>query len=190
MKLQKFIYLPPSCKKELLKIEKTDLIRNLYVYLNKILTYNLITAKSNLILKTPKEVWNTKKGHCFELSYFLIACLYLLKREYKLKINFFYLEQPYLIINKKWYDHASVLIEFEKEKIIIDLGRKIFKARYKKYNKIEGEKILGNYYIDSALSICNKSPKKAKKLLIQGLKLYSKSKRGNFLLKKLKSISG
>ncbi len=186
MNFQKFISLPDSCKKEILKIEKEDLIKNLYNYLSKKLKYNAKTAKSGSILKIPKEVWNTKSGHCFELSYFLIACLYFLKKEYKLKMDIFYLEQPFLVINKKKYDHASVLIESGEKKIIIDLGRRIFGARYKKYNKIEGEKILGNYYIDSALSVYNKSSKKAKEILIKGLRLHPKSKRGNLLLKNLK----
>lgn len=74
--------------------------------------------------------------------------------------------------------------KIRRKKIIIDLGREIFGARYKKYIKLSGEKILGNYYIDCALMMYNKDKIISKKYLLNGLKLYPFSERGKKLLKK------
>lgn len=114
--INEFLKLPKDCEKTLLSIDKNNLYYNLYKYLRKTIFYGLKTYEKSKKIKSPKEVWKTKRGHCFELSYFLVACLAFLKKEYKLKVKIFYLEQPYLILNGKWWDHASVLIKSGEKK--------------------------------------------------------------------------
>ena len=126
--------------------------------------------------KTPTKVWQTKSGHCFELSLFLLACLK------HLRFDAYYSEMPEF----KQYDHACILVKLNGKAIFIDLGRKIFDAKYEGYNKLNETQTIGNYYINCAsmfypsishkkkiskiklMQLCKKTIKYAKK----GLKYY------------------
>ncbi len=185
MEQNKFLNLTKDCKSRLLTISKENIYEGLFQLLSQRINYDLDTYEKSKRLKTPKETWNSQKGHCFELSYLLLACLNFLKNEYNLRINIFYLEQPELIIDGKWWDHSSVMIETKKEKIILDIGRKIYKAKYKKFNKLSGSRVLGNYYIDSALMLELKNKTISRNYLSKGLQLYPSSKRGKNLKSRL-----
>lgn len=138
--------LPKSCQDELMKLRGKDLVRELFNFSKKNIKYSLDSCNKSKIVKSPAEVWNTKKGHCFELSYFLIACLNFLNKKHNLRLKTYYLEQPNFKIKDKVWDHASVMVEFpNRKRIILDLGRGIFGAKYKVCNKLYGKKIIENY---------------------------------------------
>ncbi|MDD4984045.1 MAG: hypothetical protein PHH82_04395 [Candidatus ainarchaeum sp.] len=187
------IKLPIPCKKILSKEITEKNIKNLkkLFELTKAngklgLKYSMKSYDTYSNCKLPTVVWKTKSGHCFELSLFLLACL-----KY-LGFNAYYYEMPNF---KKW-DHACVLIKVNGKSISVDLGRKIFNAKYKGYNRLTKKQTLGNYFINCAHMLypwkC-KSKKLSKKDNITqrqkaikfaklGLKYYPNSKRGKIIL--------
>ena len=104
------------------------------------LRYSLDTLNNFQKVKLPKEVWQTKSGHCYELSLFLLACLRYLNFEA------YYCEMP----NFKYGDHACVLVKINQRTVLLDPARGIFNPRYKNYRILNEKELVGNYYINCA----------------------------------------
>ena len=151
----KVTWLPNSCKTFLARSSagSTDretirkLFEKLFVEEKPKVRYSLESFEQNKPVKTPSEVWKNGRGHCFESSLFWVACL-----KY-LGIRAWYCELwPWRHYGKIW-DHSCVKANINGKTLLMDPGRGIFSARFKKYRQLNRRQTLGNYYINCALMV-------------------------------------
>ncbi len=146
MQFTELIKLPKDCQKIISKFKKKNNknLKGLFDLVKRNgklnIKYSMASFKNMEPSKLPKEVWKTKSGHCYELSLFLLACLNFLN------FNAYYCEMP----NFQKGDHACVAVRLNKKLKLLDPGRAIFAARYKKYRKLNEKQTIGNYYVNCA----------------------------------------
>jgi hypothetical protein len=185
--------LPKGCKTALSNLKESDKVIEMFKIMLKKMTYSMESSETPSKIKTPAEVWRDKRGMCFELSYFIIACLKFISERYKLHLKYYYLEMPNVKINGKYWDHAAVLVTYDKKSIILDLGRKKINPRYPKSNRLGKDKLYGNFLVDCALmfrqdrtKLKNQDPQLAKKAVFyakKALKYYPDSLRAKDIIK-------
>lgn len=199
MDFKQLIRLPKECKSLLAKeIKKNDLesLKKLFNLVKRGgdlgMRYSMGTVKSFQKSKLPKQVWEDRSGHCYELSLFLLACL-----KY-LEFDAYYCEMP--DFNNK--DHSCVGVKLNKEFILLDPARSRFNIRYKKYRILNKRKTVGNYYVNCSFMFypnwTKKKINKKEKIKLSkkslryarlGLKYDPKSKRAERMIKlNLKNI--
>ena len=191
MRFNELIKLPEECKKLIFNEIKEKNIGSLKKLFDLVkrngklgIKYSLATSNNFQPSKLPTQVWKDKSGHCYELCLFLLTCLK------HLKFEAYYCEMP----DFKYGDHSCVGVKLQKNFILLDPARDKFKARYKKYRKLNEIQTIGNYYVNCAFMfypewgrrVSKKEKIKLAKKSIRyaklGLKYDSKSKRAKDII--------
>lgn len=193
MQYKTLLQLPKKVKQILDKKIKTHDLNALKAIFNMVkaggsfgFNYSMDSSYNYSNSKLPKELWKPKSGHCFELAYFLLACL-----KYK-GFNAQYCEA-----DLKEGDHASVRVKINRKYLYLDPAWAIF-IKHKKIRPLNDNQLIGNHYINCAsmfyhwnVPLKQKIPlkkqiffsKKSIKYAKLGLKYDKNSKRAKTLIK-------
>ncbi len=151
MDYNKLVALPSSCRRLVTESAKTKDVKGIKTLFDRlfygkhaIVRYSLESVERFMPIKIPKQVWKDKRGHCFELSLFWIACLKALKIESQYCTKFSWLQDGV------FWNHAFVKARIDGRTILMDPGRRIFSARFRKYRELSKRQTIGNYYANYA----------------------------------------